>query len=391
MGKQSARLYYKGKDHKDIFFQNHYHSKMYKGSELVWEKILGNEYIVFQFKNEIKVLDIENKQIYKDTRNYLRVMLNTENIILTDIDSYLHNDGLFISKNGTHYMYKLDWNEPYGYWTTTYYYASNNVLYVLKSDFSTGTSKTHYKMYSFLVDENEDITADYDVFEQDISKNLYIWNGGISVKTYNSSKIPFFIYRDSRTEQTTFYYVENNVVNTIDLNIPGFATGRINIFFCVNNVFYIIYQNKAYGDKYNVYAYDFDNSIGQIYANVFEFSYENHMNISSWFYLNNKAYMYVLFKNGELHCYETSDFKNFKKTVCNRNFSIKYVDGRMVEFDGYEGFSFTVPCNAHSCGYFINNKMTQKECMVLFPSQGGAVFMDNMYFNESEGNFGTIL
>ncbi len=39
MGMQSARLIYRGKDHKDIYFQGMYHDKMYIGSSLVWEKI----------------------------------------------------------------------------------------------------------------------------------------------------------------------------------------------------------------------------------------------------------------------------------------------------------------------------------------------------------------
>lgn len=39
MGRQSSRLIYKGKDHKDIYFQGHYHDAMYVGSRLVWEKI----------------------------------------------------------------------------------------------------------------------------------------------------------------------------------------------------------------------------------------------------------------------------------------------------------------------------------------------------------------
>lgn len=38
MQQQSARLYYQGRDHKDIFFQGCYHDKMYVGNQLVWEK-----------------------------------------------------------------------------------------------------------------------------------------------------------------------------------------------------------------------------------------------------------------------------------------------------------------------------------------------------------------
>ncbi|MGM9571964.1 MAG: hypothetical protein ACI3ZR_07085, partial [bacterium] len=47
--RQSSRIYFVGKDHKDIYFQGHYHDKMYIGSQLVWEKLKGGEYI-FDFK-----------------------------------------------------------------------------------------------------------------------------------------------------------------------------------------------------------------------------------------------------------------------------------------------------------------------------------------------------
>ena len=41
--KQSSTIWYQGNPHKEIYFQGHYHDKMYKGSQLVWEK-LDNEY-----------------------------------------------------------------------------------------------------------------------------------------------------------------------------------------------------------------------------------------------------------------------------------------------------------------------------------------------------------
>lgn len=47
MGKQSSRICYKGKDHKDIYYQKNYHRAMYKGDELVWMKIGGEYYIPF--------------------------------------------------------------------------------------------------------------------------------------------------------------------------------------------------------------------------------------------------------------------------------------------------------------------------------------------------------
>lgn len=46
MGRQSARLYFQGKDHKDIYFRGNYHYQMYLSDEegnltLVWEKLRG--------------------------------------------------------------------------------------------------------------------------------------------------------------------------------------------------------------------------------------------------------------------------------------------------------------------------------------------------------------
>lgn len=44
MGKQSARMVYKGKDHKDIYFRGKYHDAMYLGYELLWHKIRNEGY-----------------------------------------------------------------------------------------------------------------------------------------------------------------------------------------------------------------------------------------------------------------------------------------------------------------------------------------------------------
>lgn len=46
MGKQSARLYYQGNDHKDIYYRGNYHYAMYKGNGLMWEKMFPDEYFV---------------------------------------------------------------------------------------------------------------------------------------------------------------------------------------------------------------------------------------------------------------------------------------------------------------------------------------------------------
>ena len=88
MGKQSARLYFQGKDHKEIYYQGHYHKAMYIGSQLVWEKITGAKkeldrvssisyngvfYVVRQFK-------------YSDSDAELRILVGTalDELVLFD-------------------------------------------------------------------------------------------------------------------------------------------------------------------------------------------------------------------------------------------------------------------------------------------------------------------
>ena len=37
--KQSSTIWFQGNPHKEIYFQGHYHDKMYKGSQLIWQKL----------------------------------------------------------------------------------------------------------------------------------------------------------------------------------------------------------------------------------------------------------------------------------------------------------------------------------------------------------------
>lgn len=62
MGKQSSRIYYKEKDHKDIFFKGTYHQKMFKGKNLVWEKL----YRYFLWSSYFSIFDLDSKNIIKN-------------------------------------------------------------------------------------------------------------------------------------------------------------------------------------------------------------------------------------------------------------------------------------------------------------------------------------
>lgn len=73
MGKQSARLIYQGKDHKDIYFQGKYHRAMYLGNKLLWEKLAGEKYFLYKYNYTIDGVT------YRRLRTF-----DTESHIVTD-------------------------------------------------------------------------------------------------------------------------------------------------------------------------------------------------------------------------------------------------------------------------------------------------------------------
>ncbi len=107
MGRQSARLYYRGKDHKEIYYQGHYHKAMYRGSTLLWEKI-DEPVGVFM----LKTMDVMMDASMNIARTYVTLMFafegtctiswgdgTTENL-RAGTNSFLHR---YPTQNGTVY------------------------------------------------------------------------------------------------------------------------------------------------------------------------------------------------------------------------------------------------------------------------------------------------
>ena len=83
MGKQSSRIFYQGKDHKDIAYKNNMHYKMYKNGQLIWEKLFPDEYfvlgtIVGRLYSGLHIVDTKNKFI--DKIPFANLTGNRENI-----------------------------------------------------------------------------------------------------------------------------------------------------------------------------------------------------------------------------------------------------------------------------------------------------------------------
>ena len=75
MGKQSSRLIYREKDIKDLVYQGNFLHKLYKGNELVWEKL----YRYFVQVGVLLAFDLESKKYINDTTLYFVTELKRNN------------------------------------------------------------------------------------------------------------------------------------------------------------------------------------------------------------------------------------------------------------------------------------------------------------------------
>lgn len=105
MGKQSARLYYDGKDNKDIYFQGNYHMAMYKGGQLVWKKITEGKHIPYIFKEGnnlvLKVLYVEGRTTVT-VGNSKKFVANDDHLVRGEnmVGFVVNNGQIVYSKDG---------------------------------------------------------------------------------------------------------------------------------------------------------------------------------------------------------------------------------------------------------------------------------------------------
>lgn len=101
MGKQSSRIYYKEKDHKEIFFRGCYHRALYKGSKLMWMKLDGEKYIPMakSVKDEYGIYIY-----YPESKGIEKILeLQSEQELIFN-GTFLFTDELeFISRDGKKY------------------------------------------------------------------------------------------------------------------------------------------------------------------------------------------------------------------------------------------------------------------------------------------------
>lgn len=391
MGKQSARMYYQRKDHKDIFFKGKYHMAMYKGKELVWKKIFGNEYIVFvhPLGNQIKILYLKEKEIYSFNEEHGALLINDEGVFLASMYYPDVSDlGLFLSRNGTRYKYISD---------VSLKIDRLRIFPIHKKGFySSYVENLNYKMNLYSLNENGDSVVETEVFSEQHKNNLSTQLFLINATIYESDKIPFFYFSSSSNSEfgksKYFYYAHGSEVKKVNIilgedDIIDFGNG---INFCKNNVYYMMSRIPgSVSDKMRVYYCNLNTLQSGMFKDVLQLDYSGHYYFNC--VIDGTAYIYHHDEKGFLYCCETSNFITFKKTKCNEVLNVKNKNGEYIEI--HTGFSTSMPrilspSSGESCANFVDGKMEQKKCLLLLPRiEAFVVFVDNMYFNDSENNF----
>lgn len=221
MGKQSSRIYYRGKDHKDIYYNQHYHSAMYICEEtedekvecrLVWRKIFDeNLYIHSTVKGTVNsaihilpsvTVNMDTKKVYLSTNYTFRGGKQTNIIYEPDWIRRKKYARLNKSSSEAYINKELIFNDIYKLYPTIP--ASGMIMH--ESEYPAVAYLSSSKMLTIskiLIKEGEENEKDK-VSVEVISRNLqnYVNLNGYSVTTYpsycyNASNYVYMLARSS--------------------------------------------------------------------------------------------------------------------------------------------------------------------------------------------------
>lgn len=436
MGKQSARIVYRGKDHKDIYFRGKYHDAMYLGYELLWYKIRKEGYYSLivgngkegKFEKGLYVITFD-----ENTRDFKIVMeildnpdMYTESYFggLYTVDSYTTyicsisgDDTVWASTDGIHFektnlivkrntdasfwfLYSASYFEDY-VWNTSVY-GTPNMFNIEKCTITkngnqyTINKKTLNTQLKSSEGNSTDVNYLFHIPKYGDSRFAlhtkdYTWKEGRNeYSTYTLS------YYDTKKEVsgkiTEFEYnsFKYNGNNPISRDI---STSK---FFHVNGVYIFIIQDYYETFriekelKYYLY-YSFD---GVMYNN--SLMYERYITQSDYnanlpnieLVIHRKG-MYYIYAGAEIDEYYnpqytlflTTDFKNFQKRKIPHEIQI-----------GGETINTLKLIRAEAAvtnkkrRYFYFGEVSEPEDGILTIYEDSLVYIDNMFFKESNGN-----
>lgn len=293
MGRQSSRMYFCGKDHKDIYYQGHYHDKMYIGSQLVWEKlkILWEKYLLSEGKmstikycygNTVYVvgvndegmyvfssnnlIDWEKEEISKGTTPYEMIVVNNKYYFVYAKELYVkgqsnlerpsaniyygdilvsHNLPVVEINNG-----KVNANIPYfGVFET------ETIKYVFYGRYYTLTTKDmqNWSMHAVKVKE---ISQENGKTLIELYSEFYFSELGVWIDDYYYSQIAITKFTDDGTIEYDYRLAKTKDFEnyeTIDGVLPDTASGLISVKTFSENIVEIIGEYEKEDGKFGTF------------------------------------------------------------------------------------------------------------------------------------------
>lgn len=425
MGKQSARMVYQRKDHKDIYFRGKYHDAMYVGSELVWHKIRQEGYYVFIYVNPSKEMVVtifdENTG---NVQKVLEVIKNPESdasfvtlMSITDGEriylSTLGDEALIAASiDGIHYgntnLNVIDNMNMFAIGRFHFSYKEEKEGVISTKNCMWGpniaTGLYGYVILKYVITLNDNV---YSLEKKHVETRLTAGridsdrieetNNFITPET-QKSKIAWHVryYREKTDEKRVTYAVKYyNVETETSGEIVEFNYGvTLTHFCCINGVYMFFVRREIDGEKWGekiFYLYIYYSFDGIKYeSSLIEEKYtkpgEKIAIPESILYRMGMYYIYCLPENNTTGSPNvvrlTADFKHFSKKYIPQELEI---DGKT--FDTVNGFKpFEKALGNEGRTYFCNGEMCTPEDGIVGFTKIGTVYIDNMFFRKSSGN-----
>lgn len=426
MGKQSARMVYRGKDHKDIYYQGHYHDAMYKGNHLVWRK-LYDRYCSF---NANRVIELDSREIIAGSESiyqYTAVQHNDNYSIATF--RVIETKECFVAFSSDLLKWKriieLDEIMDNNHYLTTAYVANFNGFWVYQID--------RKSVYFIEIDDYE---KTYTVISTEMTNtDLFPFqSGGVSNNFYAikrkqiNNNVLCIAKKTGELEEKKLGYP----FNTNTSPVPG------TMFTNIDDHIYIVsdYETTYTTRTYLFHISDFDTDFITTAFDSYRSSYFHKTRIGIDIIYSGAAQILLLFHNGigegaYGNVVHTDWYDNMEFYRINPNGNLEFIlqkdenkdlmmplygSNKHDKFrlrllmDKYlppntinpldEGTAYYSQLNKGSASDYMNTSLEivenyrNFECIIgKYENSDGilVVYIDNLFFEESEGNFAFII
>ena len=434
MGKQSARLYYDGKDHKDIYFYERYHMAMVKEGEIIWSKMLDDCLILFRdnfiviitkkdavaFKNFDNVFRYYHSQFHTGKRIYLTIPLVEAGMrvdyLFTQIDNVK-----FSKKQITEKVYFPILDDCIIDYKTENYRVNGNAVAATKEvsvlrfneesrDFNVIST------YDFTIDMVNEYESHYFKLYENVNyrdnPSLIVLGRMTTSKNYVDMLDALLVIDAKNSNQTELKSTENiklswsirpvcmvvgnkvfSIVKTEEKDLNGYNVDYLRRYVIQNNS---IITTGAF-DGYYLRFYRLDFAKGKFYA----YGYDSKEKQNFCYYSNDfLSWTNVMIEDFSVKVYEfkhgvLEDTGEQLQLVNNAsgNMNKVHIDGTL---GGYQDGNKT---KDNSC-YIKNGEITDDEEMIVLAGTyayrlpnnkigyyNAIIFIDNMLLEESENNF----